>query len=814
MTEDAYYSTKSSSCRSAQHRQNTTVRTRRSFHFLRFMRLAKYVVSLLLTSTIVLSQVSAQRPSKIIDLDSPRPIDTILDPAQQRDLGTRQPNKSDYSVFFTIPLGSGGVNYETPKDVESETWGPASLRIAPDGTFLITDTVTNKVLRYNSQGAQTDSVVVGSAGAITDAIESPAGIVALDEAGVEPSVYRLGNDGSIQERIQLPYEIRHQGLSGLAINDQGEVVAEMHGGSSVADLSGNGEKGKALLGERYSTEAPDLESRSSDLTTGVIVKGKTQITVQAKNILGALTVIGTGASGDFFVLIEEISDTGTLYVDQTVRHYSSTGKLLGSARVPVAERYTYVRNGVAVAPDGNVYALVTRSDRADVIRLQFQSALAPILPASNDREVTAGKSDLLMSRSSNSASGLALTATCRTRDDMVNTAWSYINNQTYLSSGNLSGTCAGRGKPHYLGTIAGWYSAVPYDWGGWDTVSDFNSYMSSGYQAGDIDTNAVESCSKGVDCSGFVSRNWGTSSKYSTATLPGISTSIGSVSQLQKGDIMLRHDSVVQHVVMFESLASNGVNTLEATTYNNYDRTVYLYNGWSRFSGYTFYKYNNVCESGQARPVVSSSLRLSSSSPYYVGQTPNGYFGIANRGTASITFAQLLIGGRLNNDQSCSGGCPDFSVIKNLTLAPGQVYSYSATRFLDRSGSYGFFVAYQKADGSWVTSVPTENGATNSLTINVYGVAPKITAQSPSYIYASAYDQTIYFSGTALAYTDYVAVQFPNGGLGYIYPPTQIFTRTYNQLGTKIKFGGRGQYYVWAHTTDGGWSNSWGVYAH
>src|SRR5581483_6776772 len=331
MTEDAYYSTKSSSCRSAQHRQNTTVRTRRSFHFLRFMRLAKYVVSLLLTSTIVLSQVSAQRPSKIIDLDSPRPIDTILDPAQQRDLGTRQPNKSDYSVFFTIPLGSGGVNYETPKDVESETWGPASLRIAPDGTFLITDTVTNKVLRYNSQGAQTDSVVVGSAGAITDAIESPAGIVALDEAGVEPSVYRLGNAGSIQERIQLPYEIRQQGLSGLAINDQGEVVAEMHGGSSVADLSGNGEKGKALLGERYSTEAPDLESRSSDLTTGVIVKGKTQITVQAKNILGALTVIGTGASGDFFVLIEEISDTGTLYVDQTVRHYSSTGKLLGSA---------------------------------------------------------------------------------------------------------------------------------------------------------------------------------------------------------------------------------------------------------------------------------------------------------------------------------------------------------------------------------------------------------------------------------------------------------------------------------------------------
>jgi len=58
----------------------------------------------------------------------------------------------------------------------------------------------------------------------------------------------------------------------------------------------------------------------------------------------------------------------------------SAGELLGVARVPLAERYTYVQNGLAVGPDGCVYALLTHPERVEVVRLGFSTQLEPILP--------------------------------------------------------------------------------------------------------------------------------------------------------------------------------------------------------------------------------------------------------------------------------------------------------------------------------------------------------------------------------------------------------------------------------------------------
>jgi hypothetical protein len=715
-------------------------------------------------------------------------------------------------IVFSIPLGDDGLHYEGGDKEETEVIGPASLRIAPDGTILITDTLAGRILKYSTQGKKTATFNVDGSHSVTDAVSDGYNLFVLDEAAAEPSVYRLSSEGQAQTRIALPNDLREKGLSGLWKSDDGEILAEVQGGSSVIGLDGSARDGKSVKGEHYTMKAPDLNDVSSDHSNGLILRNGEAVSVKVNNILGGMTLLGSGPQRDFFILVEELSNTHKLAVDQTVRHYNAAGKLIEVARVPLAERYTYVRNGVALAPDGNVYALVTRKDRVDVVRLQFKQSINSILPEAetpNEQVAMIGKADKRRFAHALANTAMPQTSCARTRDQMINTAWTYINNQTYLTVANLSGTCAGRLKPRYLGTSAGYYNSVPYDWGGYDTVAQFNNYMGQGYQAGDLDTNGTESCSRGVDCSGFVSQAWGTS-RYTTSSLPNISTEI-SVSQLQRGDIINLAGS---HVAMFASLSNGGVNTLEATAYNNYDRVVALWNGWSRFNGYRFYRYNSVCDSTASGPVVSSSLRLSSSGPYYVGQTLYGYFTITNRGTASITLSRLLIGGRLNGDQSCSGGCPDFSSVSNITLSPGQSYSYSGSRYLDRSGNYSFFVSYQKTDGTWVTNVATENGTISALGITVQSAVPKLTGKSPTYIYASPYDQTVYFYGTALTKTDYMYVQFPSGGTAYIYPPTQIFSRTYDQLGCKIKFGVGGQYYVWTHTADGGWSNAYAVWVY
>src|SRR5205085_139466 len=132
----------------------------------------------------------------------------------------------------------------------------------------------------------------------------------------------------------------------------------------------------------------------------------------------------------------------------------------------------------------------------------------------------------------------ALTATsCQSVSAMTSIAKSYTSNSMFLTTTDLNGICPGRGKPRYLGNTAGYFPSVPYDWGGYDSVSSFNNFMSAGYQAGDIDSNTIESCSKGVDCSGFVSNVWA-SGRYTTSTVSSISLPV-TQSQLQTGDIII-----------------------------------------------------------------------------------------------------------------------------------------------------------------------------------------------------------------------------------------------------------------------------------
>jgi hypothetical protein len=183
------------------------------------------------------------------------------------------------------------------------------------------------------------------------------------------------------------------------------------------------------------------------------------------------------------------------------------------------------------------------------------------------------------------------TMACIARTTIINTANSFASNSVYLNSTNTDGSCAGRGKPRYIGG-AGTYSSVPYDWGGWDMPSSFNTFMGQNNQAGDINTAGEEACSKGVDCSGLVSRAWGLTSKYGTSTIEGISSVI-SQSALQQGDIL---NLAGTHTVIFRWNGSyNQVNVIESTTTNNLDR-VYAGNwDWSRFNGYTSRKYSNAC---------------------------------------------------------------------------------------------------------------------------------------------------------------------------------------------------------------------------
>lgn len=59
---------------------------------------------------------------------------------------------------------------------------------------------------------------------------------------------------------------------------------------------------------------------------------------------------------------------------------------------------------------------------------------------------------------------------------------------------------------------------LPYDWGGYMTLFQFDQQINAGYGAGSYPEHGVLSCTAGVDCSGFVSKAWD-SGHYATVHL-------------------------------------------------------------------------------------------------------------------------------------------------------------------------------------------------------------------------------------------------------------------------------------------------------
>jgi hypothetical protein len=159
-----------------------------------------------------------------------------------------------------------------------------------------------------------------------------------------------------------------------------------------------------------------------------------------------------------------------------------------------------------------------------------------------------------------------------TRDEALEIADRYLHHAWRPSAKNVMHGDDGNGvrvDTPDAGFSPGWWKpdgtkiGLPYKWGGFSSIEEFDLGLASGKYAGDSWTDAREKMpdggpasdkAVGVDCSGFVSRCWKLPEQYNTRQLPELSDSLPDISSLKRGDLI---DKPGVHCLLFKEFTNS-----------------------------------------------------------------------------------------------------------------------------------------------------------------------------------------------------------------------------------------------------------------
>lgn len=294
-----------------------------------------------------------------------------------------------YEVLFSIPVGDNGVLYRGGNDPDAEINGPSAIAVLPDGGFVIANLVGNRLLRYDSTGHPLKTIDLYTIDIVNvgDLRATDTELFVLEISyKVTPERYRVNRlsfDGEIKASYDIPQGFHiENGLTGIAIDCEGEVLLELEGGSNLyrlVDAQGNLNPA-SVSGDYHCNGKPYRVMNPGPGKTPYIIAGSIRLETQLTTGLGGFRLIDVLQNGGFYVIREDVVNDQVLKVDQTVHYIDADGVQQGVARVPIAEFYYPIMRSLAVGSDGNVYALLPKPDSVHIIRLNFFTSIEPLIP--------------------------------------------------------------------------------------------------------------------------------------------------------------------------------------------------------------------------------------------------------------------------------------------------------------------------------------------------------------------------------------------------------------------------------------------------
>ena len=306
-------------------------------------------------------------------------------------------------------------------------------------------------------------------------------------------------------------------------------------------------------------------------------------TVTTAKPLGTLKLLGL-FNNLLFVEVQTIEKEVPLKVKRDIRIYK-----LGDSKLEQVSDfllpdiyYTYIKHDVTVSASG-LSVFISAPEKAYIYRLKNlkESGLAPRLRLPEHFYTTSYlyNNHLLPAVEGTGTGFKKAKSSSITRKKIIQNAEPYATHKWYCHYNNIWNRDCGSAHVRTPSWVAvGNNISVPYKWGGFSSLKQFDQGIANGASAGDSDTHSVasSSCAVGVDCSGFVSVAWGLGTKYCTRCIPDISTEYSSYDDLKPGDVV---NYAGHHVRLIHTVNGNGsfliIEAAASSTdwrvgYNNY----------------------------------------------------------------------------------------------------------------------------------------------------------------------------------------------------------------------------------------------------
>lgn len=342
------------------------------------------------TVTPSIIEPSPEEPTPILaPTTTPEPSPSLIDTATLApvDIHVVEGDGINHELVFVI-RNSGSYSGEAGQPAWLG-WGAETFTVAPDGSFWIADDPADpdRLLHYRTQGEliAVISLRLGDQQYYArDIAVDDSGVWVLDYVSQPGVIIHLSQDGSLLGSFEIPevYATYTQegnvgpglwhvpfALGGKVLLDGPVGIVEMtetDGSATFTKVMGYPIRGRVFT---------EVENglMIDDFRLGIKY-------LQPDHFLNYAWLLGVATDGSFYIRVDEVNkdQAKTEPPDQFVRRYSPSGELLGIALLPLGE----VRNSndVAVGSDGNVYAMLSRTDHSvEIQRMRFFTGTAPLL---------------------------------------------------------------------------------------------------------------------------------------------------------------------------------------------------------------------------------------------------------------------------------------------------------------------------------------------------------------------------------------------------------------------------------------------------